>query len=96
MKAHYFTAKQKQAILKCARAGAEAQIKQACKRNDAMMALAMYNIGLSVKTINKALKERDKMYEKFGEYREDGCADYGFQHHLDELGIDLKIGCDEI
>lgn len=96
MKAHFFTSEQKQAILKCARAGAEAQINQACKRNDAMMALAMHNVGLSPKTINKVLKEREKMYQKFGEYRQDGCADFGFQYHLKNIGINIDFDFDEI
>lgn len=96
MKARYFTAKQKEAIMKCARAGAEAQIKQACARNDAMWAISMHNIGLSTKTINKVIAEKEKVYTSFGEYRKDGIADFGVQKHLDDLGINIKLGFDEI
>lgn len=61
-----------------------------------MMALAMHNVGLSPKTINKVLKEREKMYQKFGEYRQDGCADFGFQYHLKNIGINIDFDFDEI
>lgn len=96
MKAHYFTAKQKEAIKKCAEAGAQAQIMQACARTDAMWALSMYNIGLSVKTINRTIKEKQKTFNETVEYRKDGVLDFGLQYHLDELGINLKLGFDEI
>lgn len=88
--------KDKEIIKECATAGALAQIQQACNRSDAMMALAMHNVGLSPKTINKVLKEREKMYQKFGEYRQDGCADFGFQYHLKNIGINIDFDFDEI
>lgn len=95
MKARYFTKKQEEAILRCAKAGAESQIKQAVARTEAILYLSMHNAGLSSRTINKVIAEKKKIYEGAGEYKKDGVMDFALQSHLDELGINFKLGFDE-
>lgn len=88
--------KDKEIIKECATAGALAQIQQACNRSDAMTFISALNVGLSPKTINKIISEKKRVFSESAEYREDGILDFGLQKHLDEHGINFKIGCDEI
>lgn len=87
---------EKYLIRKCAQAGALAQIDQACKRSDAMTYIAALNVGIPADKVNELIAEKKHVFDESVTYREDGILDFGLQKHLDEHGINFKIGCDEI
>lgn len=92
----HISARDAKIIRKCANAGAISQIDQACKRSDAMTYIAALNIGIEPEQINELIAEKNRVFAESAEYREDGILDFGLQKHLDDHGINFKIGCDEI
>ena len=96
MKARFYSAKEKQMILKLAKVGAEAQLEQVGKRHDAVFAISMYNVGIPVDTINKAVEEMQSVWQGFSELKEDKLADYKLQSDLKRIGINIDFDFDEI
>lgn len=95
-RARHISRKDQKIIRECAQAGALAQIDQACNRSDAMTYISAVNVGLSPKTINKIIAEKERVFNASIEYREEEVLDFTLQSKLDELGIKFKIGFDEI
>lgn len=95
-KMRWLSKNEKHLISKCAEAGALAQIDQACKRSDAMTYIAALNVGIPADKVNELIAEKKRVFDESVTYREDGILDFGLQKHLDEHGINFKIGCDEI
>lgn len=95
-RARQISARDAKIIKKCAEAGALAQIDQACKRSDAMTYIAALNVGITADKVNELIAEKKRVFDESVTYREDGILDFGLQKHLDEHGINFKIGCDEI
>ena len=95
-RARQISVKEKEIIRACAEAGALAQIDQACNRSDAMTFIAALNVGITADKVNELIAEKKRVFSESVEYREDGILDFGLQKHLDDHGINFKIGCDEI
>lgn len=96
MKARLYSAKEKDMILKLSKIGALAQLEQVGKRHDAVFAIAMHNVGLSTKTINKVVEEMQNVWQGFSDLKEDKVADYKLQSDLKQLGINIDFNIDEI
>lgn len=92
----YVSAKDKEIIKKLAMEGAISQIEQACNRTEAQIYISALNVGLSPRTINKIIEEKEKVSEGSSQYRKEKVMDFAMQKILDEKGIKFKIGCDEI
>ena len=100
MKAHYLTSKEAALVKKtAATAAARMLIKQQediAKRAQYCCFVAMLDAGLSPRTINRVINCLGPVKERYGQYREDECADYAFCHALQDRGINVEMTNDEL
>lgn len=95
MKAHYIPNTVKDRAVKAGVRVAQEQIAQMgediAKRAQYCMLVAMLDAGLSVRTINRVIKQLPEVKDRYGAYREDGCADYAFYEELRKRGLDVQM-----
>ena len=95
MKARYLTSAEKAIVRKTAEMVATKIIAERqediAKRAQYCCFVAMLDANLSPRTINRVIKCLGPVKERYGQYKEDQCADLGFYMALHERGIDVEM-----
>lgn len=91
MKARAITSRQRRIMDEVIRDEVSKQIDAASIRTQGLWMAAMINANLSIRTINRVLKELDHVVEKYGIGIGDGVGDYALFTELKNAGIKIKI-----
>ncbi len=91
MKARYLTAKEIKVAKAVARDIAEHELDGAAYRAQCLWMAAMLNAGFTVDDVHNVMRALPEVLEKYGEYKEDGVADYALYSELNNAGLSVEI-----
>ena len=91
MKSRVITSSQRRIMAEAVKSEVSKQIEAASVRTQGLWMVAMLNAGLSVRTINRVLKELDPVVVKYGTGIEDGVGDYALFTELQAAGIKIAL-----
>lgn len=87
MRCRYITAREKKVAEQVARSVATEMVNDAVTRSEYLMIAAMYNSGLSKRTIDRVIKNFMASCEKYTDYVKDGIADDGLIADMEGIGF---------
>lgn len=90
MKARVFTSQQRRIMAQVIQEEAAKATESGIIRAQGLWMIAMLNAGLSVRTINRVIKELDPVVEKYSTAVDDGVGDYALYAELRAKGIRIK------